>query len=158
MAFVVCSYVHGARLLAHGYDAALGISTRDADELFRLGVGKRNQKNSVYKAENSSVGPDAESECQNGNGGKTGRFAQSTKGKVEIRKQSFQKWQTAGVAVLLLGLLVAAKAEKGFTARFRRGKTVLKIFFDGEFEMRRHFSIEVAVEFRATEEGAQLVK
>ena len=62
MPFVVSGNIHAVYLLVHGYDGAFGISARDAYELFRARVGKRNQENSVHETEDGAVGADAESE------------------------------------------------------------------------------------------------
>ncbi len=60
--------------------------------------------------------------------------------------------------MILFGLLRAAKAEEGLAARFCGREAALKIFFDGEFQVGGHFRVEIAIELRAAEEGAQAVK
>jgi len=56
------------------------------------------------------------------------------------------------------GLLRAAETEEGLAASFGGGEAALEIFLNGELQVRGDFGIDVAVEFCATEEGAQSVE
>ena len=73
-------------------------------------------------------------------------------------EQRIEEGQATGFAVLFFRLLRAAEAEERLAARFSGREATLKIFFDGEVQVSRHFSVEVAIQLRATEEGAQTVK
>ena len=60
--------------------------------------------------------------------------------------------------MILFRLLPTAEAEEGLAARFGPGKSAPEILFNSEFEMRRHFHIEIAILHCATEERPNAVK
>ena len=55
------------------------------------------------------------------------------------------------VAINFLGLLDAAEAEQRLKARSLGGHAVSQIFFDGQFQVRRHLGVHLAVHFGAAE-------
>src|SRR5438874_515227 len=122
MPFVVSGNIHAVYLLAHGHDAAFGISAGDADELFGARVGKRNQENSVHETEDGGVGADAEGESENRDRGKAGRLAEHAESEAKVLEQCFEEGKAAGTAVLLFGLLPAAEAEVRLAASFGGGE------------------------------------
>ena len=158
MAFVVGRDVHGAHLLAHGHDSTLRINARNADEPFRIGVGKRDEKDSIHKAKDGGVCADAEGESEDGDSGEGGRFAEHAKGEAKVLEKRVEKRKAAGFAVLLFGLLRAAETDVSLPARFGGGEAAAEIFLYGELQVCGHFGVEVAVELSAAKEGPQPVK
>src|SRR5215470_14263644 len=57
--------------------------------------------------------------------------------------------------MLLFRLPRTAKAKQSLATRLSGRKATPEIFLGGEFQMSRHFCIDVAVELRATGKGTQ---
>src|SRR5690348_4356904 len=129
--------------LENGHDAA------------RLAKGEGPEENSIDHTKNGRGCTDTESEGKNRQGSEAGGLAQHAEGEAEVLEQSFEERKAASFAMLLFGLLRAAETKQGLPARFSRRKAAAEIFLDGEFQMRRHFHVEVAVELSATKEREQ---
>src|SRR5215472_4267889 len=116
------------------------------------------QQQSIHHAEDCGVCADAERESKDDDGGEAGRLTEHAKRIANVLKQRFEKRKATGLAMFFFGLLRPTEADHSSAASLGGGKPALKILFDCELEMSRHFGVEVAVNLLATEERANAVE
>ena len=155
VALGVRSDIEGLDLIAEGNEGAFGVSAGEANEILRLRERKRAKKDAVDEREDGGVGTDAKRESKDRDSGEGGVFAEHARAVAEIAEEGFEEWERALIADGFSGLLWAAEVDEGAAASFLRGHASAEIFFDGESEVRRDFSVEVAVELVAMKEGQE---
>src|SRR5690348_7530332 len=82
--------------------------------------GIRPNEQALNPTENRRIRADAEGECENGDDGETGGFAQHAEAEAQILEQILKPTDAARVATFLLGLFDAAEFDESGAASFLR--------------------------------------
>ena len=69
--------------------------------------------------------------------------AQHAEGEAKHPEEDVEEGR-AGVAMLFFRLARVRRSGRVLGARFSGGQSALDIFFDGEFQVRSHFGVEIA--------------
>lgn len=144
--------VHGIGGAGH---AGFGVSGGDENELLRIVKRKRAEEDGVDDAEDGDIGADAEGENDDGDGYEGAVAAEGAEGVAQVLGEFVEEWESARVAMLLLGLLGSAEADERVAAGFFGRHAALDIFFDCELKVSGYFGVEVGVELLAVKKRAQ---
>src|SRR6185437_3779275 len=103
--------------------------TEDKHQATRVFVWQWLQQDTIHNAEDGSVGPNAESECNDRDGRKPWRFAQHAQGVTQVLRQDFQKGQAGLMAIILMDMRAVAQRERRLPLGFFRRHATLDVLF-----------------------------
>jgi hypothetical protein len=72
-------------------------------------------------------------------------------------EKGFEKWEAGGAAIVVSGLIEAAKFDKCLAARFRGSHARAQVVGDVQFEVSSEFRIEITIELACAEQVAEAV-
>src|SRR4029077_4259626 len=122
-----------------------GIRASDADQLIGMGIAQRNQQDSIHKAENRSVGTNAQSKCQYSNRGEDRRFAQCARAETYVSKEALQRRPLPHFAAFFFRQTDVAELPASRRGGFLPGHAARNQLLDFFFQVLANFFGELAV-------------
>src|ERR1041384_453603 len=125
--------------------AALGPLLDNTHKLLRIAKRQRAQKNCIHHTKHSNICANAERQNQNCDQREHRVTAHGAEGVAKVEPKNVESGKTAGVALVLLGLLYTAKLYTRLAPRILLGHSTFHVFLNGHGEMGLHLGVEFAI-------------